>query len=358
MSTLGAVIVAGGGSARCGFNKLLAPLGGGCVLASAIAPFLREDISQIVVVAPLALWSSYRHALPEDIRRRVVWAESGETRALSVRSGLEVLTTDYVLVHDAARPYLEDVLVDRIIEGLQSHPDCGIIPVALIVDSVVGEKGYIDRNTLRAVQTPQGFHREQLLACIQRDATDEGTSYARTHRIVYVPGDSANRKITYPHDLPTRHAVGYDIHTLAAGRRMVLGGVELPSQVGCVGHSDADVLIHAVMDALLSAAGLKDIGHQFPDTDPTFKDANSMELLAAVRTLTDLLVTPMYASICIIADTPRLAPYVDSMRESLATGLSIPASRVGITVGTNEGVPLVPHVNAIACIASITVLPR
>lgn len=151
-----------------------------------------------------------------------------------------------------------------------------------------------------------------------------------------------------------RTGLGYDVHRFAPGRRLVLGGVEIPSDVGLDGHSDADVVLHALMDALLGAAGLPDIGHQFPNTDPRWKDADSRALLRQVRTL--LLEQSFLAGnadIMVIAEKPRLAPSIPAMREAIAADLDIEASRVSIKATTNEGMGFVGRGEGIAALATV-----
>ncbi len=151
-----------------------------------------------------------------------------------------------------------------------------------------------------------------------------------------------------------RTGLGYDVHRFAPGRRLVLGGVQIPSDTGLDGHSDADVVLHALMDALLGAAGLPDIGHQFPNTDPRWKDADSRALLRQVRTL--LLEQSFLAGnadIMVIAEKPRLAPSIPAMREAIAADLGIEASRVSIKATTNEGMGFVGRGEGIAALATV-----
>ena len=147
---------------------------------------------------------------------------------------------------------------------------------------------------------------------------------------------------------------GYDVHRLTEGRRLILGGVDIPHERGLLGHSDADVLVHAIMDALLGAAGLRDIGYYFPDTDARYAGADSMKLLAeVVGMLAEKGLRAQNVSIAIVAERPRLAPYIEEMKQKLADVLHIPVTQIGIAAGTNEKLGYVGEGKGITCFATV-----
>lgn len=211
----------------------------------------------------------------------------------------------------------------------------------------------LDRQSLRQVQTPQGFRRELLeraYSQVKTPASDDASLVEALGEPVYlVMGDPDNIKITLPGDLeraqvnlrgvqPPRVGFGYDVHRLVAGRPLILGGVSIPYDKGLLGHSDADVATHALIDALLGAAGLPDIGLQFPDNDARFKGISSLKLLTSTcLLLSNAGYIPYNADITITAQAPRLAPFAPKMRTQLAECLQIPESRVSIKATTTEG---------------------
>ncbi len=283
---------------------------------------------------------------------------------------------EIVLVHDGARPFCSAGLIARTIEAAA---ECGAaIPVLEASDTVkeVGPEGdalmvraTLPRERVRLAQTPQAFRREVLAAAVAlgragADATDEATLAERAgHPVRAVPGDPENVKITTPEDLARaaaraassvaetapRVGFGYDTHRLAEGRPMVLGGVVIPYPCGLVGHSDADAVCHAVTDALLGAAAAGDIGRHFPDTDPRWRGASSVELLARVVALVrgrGLAVGNV--DVVVVAERPKLAPHVPAMRARLAAVLGVDVERVSVKAKTAEGLDAVGRGEAVA----------
>ena len=356
-----AIVVCAGNSTRFAEDKMMLPLGGSTVCQQAVRAFATHPrISQVIVVAPADKQELYRALLPD-----CTVVKGGATRQRSVAAALAEVREAHVLVHDGARPNVSSTLIDRVIDALRTHP--AVVPVVPLTDSLLGADGYCDRTLYRAVQTPQGFDTALLRRAFDaapEGYTDEGSLVAQTVPVHYVDGDVVNRKITYPVDYygargDLVYGVGYDIHRLAERRRLVLAGVDIPYRLGLEGHSDADVCLHAAMDAMLSAVGLPDIGHHFPNT-PEWKDADSRRMLAVV---VDMLRS-RGASVCaltlsVVAEAPRLAPYVDAMRRSVAQALHITEDKVGLTVTTNEGVPMrlgdLVTRDAIAAVAVATV---
>jgi len=367
----GAVVVAAGPGTRLPgpVRKPFLPLGGQAILERTLAAFQGCDRVAEVVVA----------LAPNDVEhaRRLVAGKvstvvaGGATRRASVAAGLEALPLGgWVVVHDGARPFVSPALIERVLDaaGSTGAATAGL-PVAETLKAVDGDqvRRTVDRRGLYAAQTPQAFQADLLREAHRRvpaDApvTDDAELVERMGgTVVMVPGDPANVKITTPADYElarrqvegapgaVRVGVGYDVHRLVPDRPLVLGGITIPSPRGLTGHSDADVLTHAVMDALLGAAGLADIGHHFPPDDPAYRQADSIGLLTAVAALlrsAGWTVVNIDTVIC--AEAPRLAPFTEAMRARLAGALGIRTGAVGIKATTAEGLDAVGRGEGIA----------
>jgi 2-C-methyl-D-erythritol 4-phosphate cytidylyltransferase/2-C-methyl-D-erythritol 2,4-cyclodiphosphate synthase len=363
-----AIVLAAGASRRFGRDKLLAPLAGRPVLWHAIDGIARSRlVGAIVVVAGAHNAAAVRELVTIAGWRQVcAVCEGGGRRQDSVRAGLAAAPPSaYVLVHDGARPLVTPALVAR---GLRAAERWGaataglpVVDTVKAVDAAERVRETLDRQTLRLIQTPQVFRRDLLEAAhrqVPDEVTDDAAMVERLGQSVAVfAGSRENLKITEPADLAlaeahlqARHGgrpaamarvgYGYDVHRLAPGRRLVLGGVELahPVSLGLLGHSDADVLTHAIMDALLGAAGLGDIGQHFPPSDPAYRDADSVDLLRRVaRLLRKAGWRVVNVDATVVAEAPRLAPHVAAMRERLGAALGIASARVSVKATTAEG---------------------
>lgn len=294
----------------------------------------------------------------------------GATRQESVRRGLESLADaaraageprpELVLVHDAARPCASPALWRRVLEAVREVG--AAVPVLPAVDCLkrIDAGGRVettlDRERIVRAQTPQGFRWEWLWEAHRTgtaaDAPDDAALVESQGRpVATVEGEAENAKITHPEDLAAasrflggagapllRVGHGWDVHALADGRRLVLGGVEIPWQRGLAGHSDADVLAHAVSDALLGAAGLGDIGRHFPDDDPRWEGSDSLELLARVLArVREAGYRVGNVDVTVRAEAPRLAPHVEGMRKNLAGVLDVPETCISVKATTGEG---------------------
>lgn len=284
----------------------------------------------------------------------------GATRQESVRNGLAALPPDCrrVLVHDAARPFVDAPLIVRILEALDAG-DKAVVPGLPITDTVklVDDAGLVagtpERARLRAVQTPQGFDRVTLgrahEAATDAAATDDAALVeALGVPVCIVEGAEANRKITSSADLalleeketPMRLCCGfgYDVHRYGGDRPFILGGVPIPTDIRVQAHSDGDTLLHALMDALLGCIGGGDIGGMFPDSDPQYAGISSGLLLAEVRERCLLAGLDLHhVDITIVAQTPRIAPHRELLAKNIATLLHLPARAVNIKATTEEG---------------------
>jgi len=302
----------------------------------------------------------------------------GERRIDSVRAGLAQVPEecDLVLVHDGVRPEITPELVGRVVEAALDHGAAvPVLPVRETVKEVDGAGRVvctISRNPLRLVQTPQGFRREVLERAYawagqngNPDFTDDAALVEASGQAVsVVAGDEENVKVTVPGDLirlglvVPRIGHGYDVHRLQAGRRLMLGGVEIEHDHGLLGHSDGDVALHALCDALLGAAGLPDIGQQFPDTDPQYKGADSLDLLrqvdAKVRRAGWRLSS---ADLTLVAERPRLSNHLPRMAEKISQVLGVQPESIGLKATTEEGLGLTGSKEGIAAHAMVVLIP-
>lgn len=351
-----AILVAAGASRRMGFDKLSYRLPDGrTVLEASVAAFEQHpQVDSLVLVAGANRDVCDRIAAACRKPCRVV--NGGATRAESVRNGLEAADGTLVAIHDAARPFVSPQVITG---ALQAAAETGAAaPAVPVKDTIkIADAGFVtvtpDRSRLFAVQTPQCFRRAlylQALQAVSDDRADLVTDDCSLFELAGLPvrlteGDYANLKITTKEDLPSsgkgettmRIGHGYDVHRLTQDRKLILGGVEIPYEKGLLGHSDADVLLHAVSDALLGAAALGDIGKHFPDTDPRYEGADSLMLLREVGKLVQQAgyrVGNLDATV--LCQAPKLAPHIPAMRQNIASALEIPVDRVSVKATTEE----------------------
>ena len=360
-----AVLVAAGSSTRMGFDKLSFDLGGETVLHRSIRAFEQDPlVTEIVLVAGKN--RAFVEQQAADCTKPVQIATGGTTRAESAKNGVLAAAGELVAVHDAARPFVSQAVITA---ALEAAARCGAaapaVPVKDTIKAAARGNGKTvpdaclvyttpDRSTLYAVQTPQCFDRAEYLAALEeldaekaRLVTDDCSLFELTGRAVQLTqGDYANYKITTREDLPRpeqkeehkmRIGHGYDVHRLVEGRKLILGGVEVPFEKGLLGHSDADVLAHAVMDAVLGAAALGDIGKHFPDTDPEYSGADSLKL---ARRVAEILHENGWKieniDSTILCQRPKLAAYIPAMREKLAAAFGLPVDAVSVKATTEE----------------------
>ncbi len=377
--SVGVVIVAGGKGARLGSDlpKQLLDLGGRSMLQRSVDAFdSHPRLTEFVIVLPEDLVSGGRELIA-DARSRWQFATGGPRRQDSVQNGLKALSSsvNVVLIHDAARPFVTAALIDRVIHA--AVKDGAAVPAVAVTDTVkqvdldsMTVTATLPRDAIWLAQTPQGFQRAVLDRAYVKnagaDVTDEGMLAERAGMpVTIVPGDPDNIKITTPDDLARargllgalRVGTGYDLHRLVEGRPLVLAGITLPFEKGPYGHSDGDVLCHALTDALLGAAAAGDIGRHFSNTDPAWKDAPGLDLLArAVVIVRAAGFSPASADVTVILEQPKLAPHVDAMRARVAAVLGVPVDAVSIKGKTNEGVDAVGRGEAIAAHAVAVLL--
>jgi 2-C-methyl-D-erythritol 4-phosphate cytidylyltransferase/2-C-methyl-D-erythritol 2,4-cyclodiphosphate synthase len=370
------IVVAAGRSTRFGSSvpKPFQILAGRMVLHRSVACLAdRSEVNGVVVVLTASE--------ADETRGRAIRAwpgvadvvAGGETRADSVSSGLAAVgNASHVLVHDAARPLASPALVDAVIDATRRHG--AAVPVLRISDTVKElDDGRItgtrDRERLRLAQTPQGSRVDWLRSALGGarskgfEPTDESAALERAgHRVAAVPGDADNLKITTPGDLidaerrigggstGIRVGTGFDIHRVDSSRPLVLGGITFEGEPGLAGHSDADVVLHAAMDALLGAAALGDIGVHFPPDDPAYAGADSTKL---ARRVAELLEGHGYSIInldlMLLAEAPRIRDQVEPMRATIAECLGTDPSRVGLKATTLEGLGSLGRGEGTAC---------
>lgn len=391
--SVGVIIVAGGRGARMGGGvpKQLLDLGGRSILRRSIDAFDRHPrVDCLVVVLPADIIARGSADVVGPTSKPCHVATGGETRQASVRNGLDAMPSahDVVLVHDAARPFASPALIDRVIVAAE---ESGAAVPAMQANETVKRvrtdvpgapivRETIARDEIWMAQTPQGFRRSVLAGAITAAVTgpsDEGLHRATDdamlveqtgHPVRVVPGDAMNRKITTPEDLaaarahtagPPRVGTGYDLHRLAEGRSLVLAGVEVPCERGPIAHSDGDVVCHAIVDAMLGAAGCGDIGRHFPDSDPRWKNAAGLDLLArAVAIVAEAGWAVSSVDATVVLERPKLASHMPEIVARLADTIGVVRDRVGLKAKTNEGVDAVGRGEAIAAQAVAVLVAR
>lgn len=353
-----AIIVAAGASRRMGFDKLSYRLPGGkTVLETSVAAFAAHpQVDELILVAGGNLPAC--QAIAAACPKPCTVVGGGATRADSVCNGLRAAKGQLVAIHDAARPFVsEQVITDALAEAEAMG---AAAPAVAVKDTIkIANDGAVvqtpDRAALFAVQTPQCFCRNlywKALEAVQGEKVHLVTDDCSLFELAGLPvhltqGDYANLKITTKEDLPAaaqnkgentmRIGHGYDVHRLVEDRKLILGGVEVPFEKGLLGHSDADVLAHAVMDAVLGAAALGDIGKHFPDTDPAYAGADSLQLAQHVaRIMREKGWKIVNIDSTLLCQKPKLAPYIPAMRENLAAAFGMPVEAVSVKATTEE----------------------
>ncbi len=362
-----AIVVAAGRGERMGLgrNKLFAPLLGEPVIVHTVRALRQTGLfGAIVVVTGEADMEPMRALLEGE---GAILVPGGADRQESVYRGLAACPkeAEIIAIHDGARPLATPQVIARTVESaMRCGSGVASVPLKDTVKRVDAEGRAVEtppREALRAVQTPQTFRAELIRRAHEEGlrgprATDDAALVERLgERVALTQGDEENIKLTTPEDMllaerlllrrrgqeegaTMRVGHGYDVHRLVEGRRLVLCGVEVPYERGLLGHSDADVALHALMDALLGAAALGDIGRHFPDSDPAYAGADSTVLLGRV---VELLAQNGYrvgnADVTIVAQRPKLSPYIEQMRARVAECLRVPVSCVNVKATTTEG---------------------
>lgn len=359
-----AIIVAAGRGKRLGSSlpKQFLKVRGRTILEMSVEAFEQNKYVDEIFVAANADYCELTEKLCRGFSKLKKIVAGGAERQDSVRAALDCLRGEngIVLVHDAARPFVSEAVINAVIEGTADFG--AAIPTVPAKDTIRQVDGTgsrtLQRETLACVQTPQGFRISFLKHAFEKAqaegflGTDDASLVERMGiNISMVQGEDANRKITTREDLETemRIGTGYDVHRLVEGRPLVLCGEQIPYEKGLLGHSDADVALHALMDAMLGAAGLGDIGKHFPDTDERYRGISSMKLLQKTA---ELLREAGYflgnADITIIAQRPKIAGYIPKMRANIAEIMNCDENKINIKGTTTEKLGFVGREEGIA----------
>jgi 2-C-methyl-D-erythritol 4-phosphate cytidylyltransferase/2-C-methyl-D-erythritol 2,4-cyclodiphosphate synthase len=376
--TIALVVAAGTGSrAGTGIPKQYQRIGSKPLLAHALDHLRHPLIDEVRVVIGPGQEDLYRSALGEQPIPLSV--RGGETRQESVRSGLEAILAaggaGIVLIHDAARPFLPAAVVDRLLKALEDKD--GAVPVLPVVDSLAhsGQSlGHpVDRSSLVRVQTPQAFRFGPILEAHRgwtgsSAATDDAqVARAAGLSVATVEGDPMLEKLTFAEDferaeqrlagsLVSRTAMGFDVHAFAHGETLWLGGVLIPHSKGLSGHSDADVVLHALTDALLGTIGAGDIGQHFPPSDAQWRGAASSRFLEHARALVEERGGRIdHVDLTVICEAPKIGPYREAIRGRIAALLRLPSDRVSVKATTTERLGFAGRGEGIAAQALATV---
>ncbi|MDO8683025.1 MAG: 2-C-methyl-D-erythritol 4-phosphate cytidylyltransferase [Armatimonadota bacterium] len=388
MTGTSAVIPAAGKGKRLGkgFNKAFAEVAGKPLVAHTLSVFQASDvIDDIILVCgseDVAACESLISRFGFDKVTAVV--EGGEHRQESVYNGLLRVKpeAEIIVIHDGARPFVTEKIITESVSAARLYGAAiAAVPIIDTIKSADDERfvgATIPREQLYAIQTPQTFRGEIILSAHEKalaegfQATDDAALVERLGgKVKIVPGSADNIKITEPRDLDfagaklgggapiIRCGFGYDIHRFGPNRRLVLGGVEFPNEEGLEGHSDADVLLHAVCDALLGAASAGDIGRIFPDTDPQYKGISSMRLLShvgAILAAEDWKIINL--DVTLVAQKPRIAAFVEEMRKNISSALQLRKGQISIKATTAEGLGSIGRAEGIACYAVASIVQQ
>jgi len=385
LKTAALILAAGRGTRAPGpVPKAYARLPGGTPVARSVAVMLQEpaiDLVQVVIAAEDA--EHYAAALAAGEPRLLPAVAGGPTRQASALNGLLALephAPDRLLIHDSARPFVSSDIIGRVLAALAHGP--AAIAALPLTDSLKRADGTaritasLDRAGLWRAQTPQGFAFAPILAAHQAAAAagqlemtdDAAVAEWAGLPVALVPGSEANRKLTTSEDLAMAHALtpplpdvrtglGFDVHRLVAGDHVWLCGIKIPHGQALEGHSDADVALHALTDALLGAVGEGDIGQLFPNTDPRWRGAAShLFLREAARQVALRGGEVMNVDVTIVCEAPRIGPYREPMRARIAEILGIEPARVGVKATTTETLGFTGRREGIAALATATVV--
>jgi len=382
MEKVGAIIVAAGRSERMGgVEKIFATIDGKPLIAHAVEAFQHSSIIDRIVI----VLAKDKVSVGLDLAKKYHWTKvvavcaGGARRQDSVSEGLKQLNkVDWVLIHDGARPCVTQDIIERGLE--QAKKSGAAIPAMPVADTikVISPDSYVKdtppRDKLWAVQTAHVFRFDIISEAHHKakgNVTDDASMVESLgHKVKIFSGSYTNIKVTTPEDLiiaeailkstetgeKLRTGIGFDIHPLVKGRDLVLGGVTLKFERGLQGHSDADVLVHAVIDALLGASALGDIGKHFPDTDAKYKGISSIAMLERIRSiLNDNGVTVKNIDSTVICEKPRLAAHTQKMCRNIARALDIDEEQVSVKASTTNSLGLIAKGEGIAAMAVVLI---
>lgn len=341
------ILVAAGKGKRFGgeIPKQFMKLGNSTVLETALDKIIRNVYTDEVIIVTSGEYLDYVREITKDCEKVTAVIPGGAERQDSVYEGIKVSDEGLILIHDAARPFVTDPVINGVVEAAWDKG--AAVPVVNLKDSIRSAEGNLDRSKLFLIQTPQGFRREVIASAYEKamaegfyGTDDGGIAEHAGYPVTMTEGDYENIKITTREDLPgmdLRIGSGFDVHKLIEGRKCILMGVEIPYEKGLLGHSDADVALHSLMDAMLGAAGMGDIGRLFPDNDPAYEGISSVKLLEEVR---DRIYSDGFRvgnlDVTIICQKPKVSPYIGEMTDKLAEILNMDKKSINIKGTTTE----------------------
>ena len=357
-----AIITAAGKGSRMGASlpKQFLKIGTKTILELSVSPFQKADLVDEIIVITGEDSVDFCKELCKGFSKVRDVIPGGKERQDSVYKGISLLDDGYVLVHDGARPYVTEEVIMGVLEGVeQMGAAVCAVPVKDTIRQQSEEGGKtLKRSELYSVQTPQGFEVELIKEAFEKAyqdgfyGTDDASLVDRLGKEVAVTmGSYANIKITTKEDMPVevRIGTGFDVHRLVEDRKCIICGVDIPFEKGLLGHSDADVALHALMDAMLGAAAMGDIGKHFPDTDPKYKGISSIKLLKYVN---EFIAEEGYrlgnADVTIMAQKPKMLPHIQKMRENIAEALNVPVGAINVKATTTEKLGFVGREEGIA----------
>ena len=372
LPSFAAIVVAAGKGLRAGqpVPKQFALWRGKPVVRHSVESLLEAGAAPVMVMIP----EGGEELLSDALGGLEGWqaVTGGATRQHSVALGLEAIEgAERVLIHDAARPYLPHPVIERLLLALDRHP--GAIPTLPVVDSLAIEEGGLmagsgEREKLRRVQTPQAFRFADILSAHrawQGEPTagdDAQVLRAAGGSVALVEGDERLKKLTFAEDFvselpPVRIGTGFDVHKLAAGEELWLGGIKIDHDKGLAGHSDADVALHAIVDALLGAIGNGDIGDHFPPSDPQWKGASSDRFVThSAKLVAEAGYRTGNVDLTIICEAPKIGPHREAMRARIAELLGVDTGAISVKATTTERLGFTGRGEGIAAQAVATVV--
>ncbi len=371
------VVVAAGKGTRFAGDKIFYEVFGRPLIFYTLANLFRAHRfrKKILVLNESGIERAEKELVPNFPDLEIV--KGGAERTHSVLNGVKRAESDYVLIHDGARPFVPQKVVKNVIRALVGWP--AVTPAEPVRDTLKNFEGdfvfkSVPRSELKSIQTPQGFERELILETLEI-AAEEGVVYTDETTLVeelkgiktkFVAGSPLNFKVTFREDMELverilmknlRVGFGFDIHRFEEGRKMVLGGVELPLPYGLKGHSDGDAVTHAVIDALLGASGLGDIGEWFPDTDEKYKDIKSTILLEKViEEMTGKGFYPVNLDIVVVTEKPKIVKFKEEIVKNLGKILKMPSSKISLKGKTAEKMGFVGREEGLAVMATTLVM--
>lgn len=388
------ILACAGKGSRCGlgYNKLLHEVAGKPIFQYTLEKFVELSSIKEIIISASEEDSEKIRAITDEmmVNLPIKVIKGGETRSLSIKNCLQVVSdkADIVIIHDGARPYVDVSDIENVISLANDYGAAVLTHPVTDTLKTVGDDGGMygaKRDNYFTVSTPQAFNAAEIMRAYEEvdydsNFTDDTEVYAQYigKDIMQSPASNSNKKITTledireferfivgddkptvitPKPIKTVVGIGYDVHRLVENRRLVIGGLVIPYEKGLLGHSDADVLLHAIMDSMLSAVGDRDIGYHFPDDDPRYKDRASTFLLEKVlKIVKNKGFKVQNIAATILCEKPKLSSYIPQMIENISSTAKIDKESVGIMATTTEGLGVIGNGQGIACYAVCTLV--